>query len=205
MTRLGANDNIMQGKSTFFVELSETKKILENATPKSLLVVDELGRGGSSSDGFAIAEAVLHHVATHIQSLGFFATHYGSLGQSFTHHDQVKPFRMAIIVDDNSKNITFLYKLEEGAAEGSFGMHVAQMCGIDSEIIKQSEIAADEFEHTSKIKKVMNLETTIPLGLQSDWARLVKNGLGGCDGAMKSSTTTRMITMRSLFGMIEGL
>lgn len=82
MTRLGASDNIMQGKSTFFVELSETKKILDLVTNRSLLVVDELGRGGSSSDGFAIAEAVLHHVATHIQSLGFFATHYAALGSS---------------------------------------------------------------------------------------------------------------------------
>ena len=71
MTRLGANDNILQGKSTFFVELSETKKILSNATPRSLVILDELGRGGSSSDGFAIAESVLHHLATHVQSLGF--------------------------------------------------------------------------------------------------------------------------------------
>ncbi|GMF62800.1 unnamed protein product [[Candida] boidinii] len=90
MTRLGANDNIMQGKSTFFVELSETKRMLENATPRSLLVLDELGRGGSSSDGFAIAESMLHHIATHVQSLGFFATHYGTLGSSFKVNQMVR-------------------------------------------------------------------------------------------------------------------
>jgi DNA mismatch repair protein MSH6 len=212
MTRLGANDNIMQGKSTFFVELSETKKILENSSPRSLLVVDELGRGGSSSDGFAIAEAVLHHVATHIQSLGFFATHYASLGQSFKFHPQVKPLRMAIIVDDASKNITFLYKLQEGAAEGSFGMHVASMCGIDKEIIENSEVAAESFEHTSKLKKKLMENNTeiVPLGLQSDFARIFKNGLSnvgeGCgEGVLVYNETVKKNALRSIFSMIDKL
>jgi len=211
MTRLGANDNIMQGKSTFYVELSETKRILENSTPKSLLVLDELGRGGSSSDGFAIAEAVLHHVATHIQSLGFFATHYGSLGESFKHHPQVKPFRMAIIVDEESKNITFLYKLENGSAEGSFGMHVAAMCGIDREIIKNSEIAAEEFEHTSKLKKnESNYSNLISLGLQSDFARLLKEGFknsneGAGEGVLIYNETVQKNALRSIGQLIDGL
>lgn len=211
MTRLGANDNIMQGKSTFYVELSETKRILENSTPKSLLVLDELGRGGSSSDGFAIAEAVLHHVATHIQSLGFFATHYGSLGQSFKSHPQVKPFRMAIIVDEDSKNITFLYKLEDGAAAGSFGMHVAAMCGIDKEIIKNSEVAAEEFEHTSKLKKnESNYLNLIPLGLQSDFARLLKEGFknssdGVGEGVLIYNETVQKKALQSIGQLIDGL
>lgn len=212
MTRLGANDNIMQGKSTFFVELSETKKILENSTPKSLLVVDELGRGGSSSDGFAIAEAVLHHVATHIQSLGFFATHYASLGSSFKFHPQVKPFRMAIIVDEEHKNITFLYKLEEGAAEGSFGMHVANMCGISKEIIKNAEIAADNFEHTSKLKKKLNEQNTelIPLGLQSDFSRIFQHGLnndkeGSGEGVLVYDDTVKRNVLISIFSIIDKL
>jgi DNA mismatch repair protein MSH6 len=211
MTRLGANDNIMQGKSTFFVELSETKRILENATPKSLLVLDELGRGGSSSDGFAIAEAVLHHVVTHIQSLGFFATHYASLGESFKHHPQVQPYRMSIIVDNESKNITFLYKLELGAAEGSFGMHVASMCGIDSQIIKRSEQAAEDFEHTSMLKKNVKENTSlIPLGLQSDFSKLMNKGLvnmdGGCgEGVLVYNEATKIGALKSIFSMIDGV
>lgn len=214
MTRLGANDNIMQGKSTFLVELSETKRILESATPKSLLVLDELGRGGSSSDGFAIAEAVLHHIATHIQSIGFFATHYASLGLPFQNHPAVKPKRMAILVDENSRNVTFLYKLEDGAAAGSFGMNVASMCGINASIIDQAEIAANELEHTSRIKKSNELAhlsaSGIPLGLQSDIAWLIRGGLNnsksgtgeGCriyDDEVKSNVLT------NIFSMIEGL
>lgn len=172
MTRLGANDNIMQGKSTFFVELSETKKLLSNATANSLVILDELGRGGSSSDGFAIAEAVLHHLASHVQPVGFFATHYGSLGLSFQNHPQIKPLRMGIVVDQTSRNITFLYKLEDGSAPGSFGMNVAAMCGIAAAIVDNAEVAAKEYEQTQKLK--LHLEeqqaNNFSLGLQSDFA-----------------------------------
>ncbi|CAK9436232.1 uncharacterized protein LODBEIA_P07900 [Lodderomyces beijingensis] len=170
MTRLGANDNIMQGKSTFFVELSETKKILSNATPKSLVILDELGRGGSSSDGFAVAESVLHHLATHIQSIGFFATHYNSLGAAFKTHPQIKPLRMAIVVDQKSREITFLYKLENGTAPGSFGMNVALMCGIAKDIVENAEIAAMKFEKVSNLKNTISKseQDGLSLGLESD-------------------------------------
>lgn len=173
MTRLGANDNIMQGKSTFYVELLETKRMLDTSTPRSLIVLDELGRGGSSSDGFAIAEAVLHHFATHIQSIGFFATHYANLGDSFINHPKVKPMRMAILVDDESKKITFLYKLEAGKSNGSFGMHVASMCGINQEIVKMAEIAANDWEHTAKLTQ--SIDGLMPLGIQSDCSWLIQN------------------------------
>lgn len=169
MTRLGANDNILQGKSTFFVELSETKKILGNSTPYSLVIIDELGRGGSSSDGYAIAESVLYHLSTHINCLGFFATHFGSLGLSFEKHPNIKPIRMGIIVEPNSRNITFLYKLEHGAASGSFGMNVASMCGISNDIVENAEIAAKEYETTSNLKKLREFND-ISLGLQSDYS-----------------------------------
>ncbi|OWB73910.1 hypothetical protein B5S31_g3677 [[Candida] boidinii] len=211
MTRLGANDNIMQGKSTFFVELSETKRMLESATPRSLLVLDELGRGGSSSDGFAIAESVLHHIATHVQSLGFFATHYGTLGSSFVSHPRVRPLRMGILIDEGSKNITFLYKLEEGKSNGSFGMHVASMCGVPEKIVKRAEIAAENWEHTSKLKKKSKgheeLTNIIPLGLQSDISWLVKenNDIGCGDGCAVYTESMKLNSLKSIMSMIEGL
>lgn len=122
MSRLGANDNIFAAQSTFFVELSETKKILSEATSRSLVILDELGRGTSSYDGVAVAQSVLHHVATHIGCVGFFATHYHSLATEFSGHPEIQPKTMQIQVDDENKNITFLYKLQLGVAEGSFGM-----------------------------------------------------------------------------------
>lgn len=217
MTRLGASDNIMQGKSTFFVELSETKRILDMATNRSLLVVDELGRGGSSTDGFAIAESVLYHVATHIQSLGFFATHYGSLGASFTGHPQVKQMRMQILVDEATRQVTFLYKLTEGKSEGSFGMHVASMCGILKEIVDNAEIAAQNLEHTSKLLRTMKTgnddgmgkNKPIQSGLQSDFVRLVygdglKNTeLGTGEGVKFYSNHIKANALKDLFAMID--
>ncbi|ODQ65591.1 hypothetical protein NADFUDRAFT_74035 [Nadsonia fulvescens var. elongata DSM 6958] len=184
MTRLGANDNIFAGKSTFYVELSETKRILSEATNRSLVVLDELGRGGSTSDGFAIAEAVLHHLATYVGSLGFFATHYGTLWSSFKAHPEVTPMRMAIMVDDASRRVTFLYKLEPGTSPGSFGMHVATMCGIGEEIVTKANTAAQNFEHTARMKRQLDLaqmDNYIPLGLTSDFSWVLKNGLKSID------------------------
>ncbi|OAA82355.1 DNA mismatch repair protein msh6 [Akanthomyces lecanii RCEF 1005] len=176
MSRLGANDNIFASQSTFFVELSETKKILSEATPRSLVILDELGRGTSSYDGVAVAQAVLHHVATHIGCVGFFATHYHSLATEFENHPEIRARRMQIHVDDAERRITFLYKLEDGVAEGSFGMHCAAMCGISSRVIERAEVAAKEWEHTSRLKDSLDKAKTgcyIPLGILSDVGNLL--------------------------------
>lgn len=181
MSRLGANDNIFAAQSTFFVELSETKKILSEATPRSLVILDELGRGTSSYDGVAVAQAVLHHVASHIGCVGFFATHYHSLATEFAGHPEIAPKRMQIHVDDDNRRVTFLYKLEDGVAEGSFGMHCAAMCGIPSKVIDRAEVAAKEWEHTSQLKDSLEKAKTgcyIPLGMQSDVSWILKEVIG---------------------------
>ncbi|KAI1002376.1 DNA mismatch repair protein [Podosphaera aphanis] len=175
MSRLGANDNIFAAQSTFFVELLETKKILSEATPRSLVILDELGRGTSSYDGVAVAQSVLHHISTQIGCVGFFATHYHSLATEFAGHPEIVPKRMQIHVDKDNRRVTFLYKLEKGVAEGSFGMHCAAMCGIPSKIIDRAEVAALKWEHTSRLKESLeNAKNScyLPLGIQSDvsWA-----------------------------------
>ncbi|KAH7078950.1 muts domain V-domain-containing protein [Paraphoma chrysanthemicola] len=184
MSRLGANDNIFAAQSTFFVELSETQKILSEATPRSLVILDELGRGTSSYDGVAVAQAVLHDIASRVGCVGFFATHYRSLAKEFEYHPEVENKRMRIHVDEASKSITFLYKLEEGVAEGSFGMHCAAMCGIPSKVIQNAEKAAKEWEHTSRLGERMEINkgegaVYVPLGIQSDVAWALKEGLEG--------------------------
>lgn len=206
MTRLGANDNIMQGKSTFFVELSETKKILSNATSNSLVIIDELGRGGSSSDGYSIAESVLYQLATHIQAPGFFATHYGSLGLLFKNHPQIEPLRMAILIENSSRNITFLYKLEKGTAPGSFGMNVASMCGISDTIVDEAEIAAKEYEQTHKLKKDNQNQVKLSLGLQSDFSWLVNDKFNKLsDDILNYSDVSKRNALENIFKMIDAL
>lgn len=179
MSRLGANDNIFAAQSTFFVELSETKKILAEATPRSLVILDELGRGTSSYDGVAVAQAVLHHVATHIGCVGFFATHYHSLAAEFEGHPEIEAKRMRIRVDEDSRTVTFMYRLEDGVAEGSFGMHCASMCGVDSRVVARAEEAARQWEHTSRLKESLERAkgaAYVPLGWCSDVAWLLKEG-----------------------------
>lgn len=196
MSRLGAQDHIFAAQSTFFVELAETKKILTEASPRSLVILDELGRGTSSHDGVAVAQAVLHHLASHVGCLGYFATHYHSLGAEFKHHPEVVSKRMQIMVDDGERRVTFMYKIENGIAEGSFGMHCAAMCGIAKNVIDRAEEAAHEWEHTSRISQKLKVkqegedDQELPLGLLSDIARLMRNvdkvDAGSLDTLLKS-------------------
>ena len=192
MSRLGANDNIFAAQSTFFVELSETKKILSEASPRSLVILDELGRGTSSYDGVAVAQAVLHHIASHVSCTGFFATHYHSLPPLFAFHSEIAPKRMRIQVDDTNRKVTFLYKLEDGVAEGSFGMHCASMCGISATIVESAENVAQEWERGRKERlgeREQDVEEMVPLGMLSDvaWA-LRGEGIdkGGFEVLMKA-------------------
>lgn len=199
MSRLGANDNIFAAQSTFFVELSETKKILSEATPRSLVILDELGRGTSSYDGVAVAQAVLHHVATHIGALGFFATHYHSLAAEFEGHPEVAPKRMRIHVDDEVKRITFLYKLEDGVAEGSFGMHCASMCGIPSKVVERAEEAAKQWEHTSRLKESLERRKgggLIGLGWWSDVAWALREASGEDDSSSNEISERSLEVLR---------
>lgn len=177
MSRLGANDHIFAAQSTFFVELAETGKILKEATPRSLVILDELGRGTSSHDGLAVAQAVLWDLAGRVGCLGVFATHYHSLAADFEEHPEVKPMRMKILVDEEERRVTFLYKLEEGVAEGSFGMHCASMCGISRGVVEMAERVAEERE----VGKVKSTDTTdaLQLGLLSDLSRLMRDGQEG--------------------------
>lgn len=196
MSRLGAQDHIFAAQSTFFVELAETKKILTEASPRSLVILDELGRGTSSHDGVAVAQAVLHHLASHIGCLGYFATHYHSLGAEFKHHPEIVSKRMQIMVDEDERRVTFMYKIEDGIAEGSFGMHCAAMCGISKSVIDRAEEAAHQWEHTSRISQKLKVkqeaenDVELPLGLLSDIAALLREsdeaGPGGLDTLLKT-------------------
>lgn len=132
-TRIGANDNIMAGRSTFMVELKETATILAKATPQSLVILDELGRGTSTFDGYAIAHAVLRHLADATGCRCLFATHYHLLTDEFETHAAVANYNMACVVDEagGSHDVTFLYKLQKGVCSKSYGMHVAMMAGVE--------------------------------------------------------------------------
>eukprot|EP00923_Selenidium_pygospionis_P056586 GHVN01098728.1.p1 GENE.GHVN01098728.1~~GHVN01098728.1.p1 ORF type:complete len:944 (+),score=103.91 GHVN01098728.1:3054-5885(+) len=145
-TRIGANDNIISGHSTFMVELSETARILCEATEKSFVVIDELGRGTSTFDGMSIAYTVLGHLVTGIGCAGLFATHYKSLAEEYASNKEIRPMHMACLVDKEKRDIVFLYKMIEGVAEKSYGTNVAMLAGVDKSIVSEAEEISDAFE-----------------------------------------------------------
>ncbi|KAI7900009.1 muts domain V-domain-containing protein [Cokeromyces recurvatus] len=159
-TRIGANDNIMAGQSTFMVELAETSKILKEATSRSMVILDELGRGTSTYDGYAIAYSVLHHLSTHIGCLGMFATHYHTLCKEFERNPEINNMHMSYMVGEDNHSITFLYKLTPGICEKSFGMNVAMMAGIPMSIVERATEIAEETEkvHHSKDTTYANIK-----------------------------------------------
>jgi DNA mismatch repair protein MSH6 len=175
-TRIGANDNIMAGQSTFMVELNETSKILHEATPRSMVILDELGRGTSTFDGYAIAYSVLHYLATHIGCLGLFSTHYGMLTQEFDKNPNVALKHMSCQVDQHKKEVTFLYKLVPGVCPKSYGMNVANMAGVPREIVDRAEVVAAKFEQSSRLHDTLTANgSNVKIITQCDFVYMLKS------------------------------
>ncbi|KAM0755699.1 DNA mismatch repair protein Msh6 [Meredithblackwellia eburnea MCA 4105] len=196
-SRMGANDFIFANASTFKVEMDDTNKILRKATPKSLVILDELGRGTSTYDGMAIAFAVLHRLATHVGCIGFFATHFTSLTEDFSYHPQIRLCQMATQVDDETKAVTFLYRLILGASPKSYGPHVARMAGLSGALVDRAINISKEFEGTSRAhERAMRANESLPLTSQADAAFLIqfaKMGLAGLGEGMDAGQLLRTL------------
>ncbi len=142
-TRVGASDNISVGESTFMVEMNEAANILNNISPRSLVLFDELGRGTSTYDGISIAWAIVEHIHEHKKARArtLFATHYHELNDMESQFKRIKNYNVSVKEVDNK--VIFLRKLERGGSAHSFGIHVAKMAGMPKSIVKR----ADEILH----------------------------------------------------------
>ena len=143
-TRVGASDDLARGRSTFMVEMQETANILNNATNKSLIILDEIGRGTSTFDGISIAWAVAEylHDTPHIKAKTLFATHYHELTELALTMDGVKNYN--ILVKEQGDKIAFLRRIAPGSADKSYGIHVGQLAGLPQEVVKRAnEILAN--------------------------------------------------------------
>ncbi|KAJ3694148.1 hypothetical protein LUZ60_009628 [Juncus effusus] len=157
-TRLGATDRIMSGESTFYIECAETASVLKNATENSLVLLDELGRGTSTFDGYAIAYAVFRHLVEKVCCRLLFATHYHPLTKEFASHPKVSLKHMSCIFqpktnhNNNNNNIceeqelVFLYKLTSGPSPESYGLQVALMAGIPQHVVKVASQASERMK-----------------------------------------------------------
>lgn len=136
-TRVGASDDLTLGQSTFMVEMIETAYILNSATARSLILLDEIGRGTSTYDGVAIAWSVAEYIATKIKARCIFATHYHELNVMTNTYPQIKNYR--ITISEENGEIEFLRKILQGGASKSYGIQVAKMAGLPNAVIKRSE------------------------------------------------------------------
>ena len=144
--RVGASDNISLGESTFMVEMTEASNILNNVTPRSLVLFDELGRGTSTYDGISIAWAIVEYLHEHsrAQARTLFATHYHELNEMEKNFPRIKNFNVSVKEVDGK--IIFVRKLEKGGSEHSFGIHVAEIAGMPRSIVKRANIILKELE-----------------------------------------------------------
>ena len=169
-TRVGASDNISSGESTFMVEMNETSSILNNLSNRSLILLDEIGRGTSTYDGVSIAWAIaeyIHEQSNH-RAKTLFATHYHELNEMTNHFDRIKNFNVS--VKEVGKKILFLRKLVEGGSEHSFGIHVAKLAGMPNKVLKRATKMLEKLESShelkdnkksrKKIREVINNETS---------------------------------------------
>ncbi len=151
-TRVGATDNISSGESTFMVEMNETASILNNITDRSLVLLDEIGRGTSTYDGISIAWAIAEYM--HNQPINraktLFATHYHELNEMTNYFPRIKNFNVS--VKELNNKIIFLRKLAEGGSEHSFGIHVARMAGMPKEVISRANVILKKLEHEHEIE-----------------------------------------------------
>jgi DNA mismatch repair protein MutS len=200
-TRVGASDNISMGESTFMVEMNETASILNNISSRSLILLDEIGRGTSTYDGISIAWAIsefLHDNVSKPKTL--FATHYHELNEMTSSFKRIKNFNVSVKEEKN--DVLFLRKLVPGGSEHSFGIHVAKMAGMPSkvlnkahQILKKLEKSHSNEELTGKVKSIkddiqlqfFNLDNPVLEELKDEISKIDINSLTPVEALLKLS------------------
>lgn len=208
-TRVGATDNISAGESTFMVEMNEAANILNNISERSLILLDEIGRGTSTYDGVSIAWAIAEYLHQHpTQAKTLFATHYHELNEMTVNFERVKNFHVSI--QENKGNIIFLRKLIPGGSEHSFGIHVAKLAGMPSkvvnranEILKTLEASRTQTTSTSEsIKRVteenmqlsfFQLDDPVLENIREELTKIDINTLTPIEALMKLNSIKKMI------------
>jgi len=145
-TRIGASDDLARGQSTFMVEMTETANILNNATPRSLIVLDEIGRGTSTFDGLSLAWSIVEHLHNQVGAKTLFATHYHELTELAGRLPRIRNFNVA--VREWNDQIVFLRKIIEGGTDKSYGIQVARLAGVPREVLERAKVILVNLEES---------------------------------------------------------
>tara|TARA_R110002050_G_scaffold179118_3_gene312431 strand:+ start:74377 stop:76989 length:2613 start_codon:yes stop_codon:yes gene_type:complete len=209
-TRVGASDNISMGESTFMVEMNETASILNNLSERSLVLLDEIGRGTSTYDGISIAWAISEYLHEHpARAKTLFATHYHEINEMATTFDRIKNYNVS--VKELKDNVLFLRKLTPGGSEHSFGIHVAKMAGMPQQVInkankilKKLEKSHSSEELTDKLQAAQNemqlsffnLDDPLLMQIKEEITHLDINTLTPVEALMKLNEIKRLLTKK---------
>ena len=190
-TRIGASDDISSGRSTYMVEMTEVKNILDNATNKSLVLLDEVGRGTSTSDGLAIANAITEHIHNEIGCKTMFATHYHELISLEERLSGLRNYHLSVSKDDKD-NLIFNREVKEGGLSESYGIDVAKLAGLPNKVIDRAWDVLEKIESDNVFEKAIE---------DSDEIDVVKK-LKSIDKSNLTPTTAYKLLF-DLIGMVE--
>ena len=169
LTRIGASDDILTGQSTFMVEMSEVSNIINNATERSLIILDEVGRGTSTFDGISIATAISEYIHDKIKAKTIFATHYHELTDLENKFDNMVNYR--IEVEEKNNKVMFLRTILKGGADKSYGLEVARLAGLPKEILLNGKKVLRTLEQRKRlIEKTISVEQLSLFGVYSEQA-----------------------------------
>ncbi|MBR3116945.1 MAG: DNA mismatch repair protein MutS [Bacilli bacterium] len=160
-TRIGASDDLVSGSSTFMVEMKEANNAIINATPNSLILFDELGRGTATYDGMSLAAAIIEYIHNYVGAKTFFSTHYHELTDLSNTLPHLKNVHVSAIEENG--NITFLHKIKDGSIDKSYGLHVAKLAKLPDELLKRANEILSSYENSSNNKKERVVELALPL------------------------------------------
>ena len=178
-TRIGASDNLARGRSTFMVEMTETATILNTATPRSLILLDEMGRGTSTFDGLALAWATLEHLQRSIGARALFATHYHELTLLADEFPRLK--NLHVSVREGPQGIVFLHRIEQGAANRSYGIDVARLAGLPPAVIQRARQVLQQHERSERQNVALETEPSLQLTMFTPLSQRILDRLAEMD------------------------
>lgn len=195
-SRLGASDDIIKGQSTFMVEMAETAEILRHASDKSLIILDEIGRGTSTYDGLSIAWALVEHFVKRLKATTLFATHYHELIELVDSMPEAKNF--TVRTEQKNGKVQFMYELIEAGATQSFGIHVAELAGLPREVLKRSREILKDLEENQDSNGTKILDTQLTFFGASTPETQIPDYLSSLESDLKTLDILNLTPMQAL-------